>query len=56
MPVSSPCLNLDELSLSDDDTRESVGLSDLSITLLCESEVITTVDSDKGHFGRRFTT
>ena len=47
MPVSSPCLNLDELSSSDDDTRESVGLSDLSITLLCDSEVYTPVDSDQ---------
>ena len=47
MPVSSPCLNLDDLSSSDDDTRESVGLSDLSITLLCDSEVITHVESDQ---------
>ena len=47
MPVSSPCLNLDELSSSDDDTKGSVGLSDLPITLLCDSEVITPVDSDQ---------
>ena len=47
IPVSSPCLNLDELSSSDDDTKESVGLSDLLITLLCDSEVITPVDSDQ---------
>ena len=48
MPVLSPCLNLDELSSSDDDTRESVGLSDLSITLLCDSdEVLTPVSSDQ---------
>ena len=47
MPVSSPCLNLDELSSSDNDPRESVGLSDLSITLLCDSEVIAPVDSDQ---------
>ena len=47
MPVSSPCLNLDEMSSLDDDTKESVGLSDLSITLLCDSEVITPVDSDQ---------
>ena len=45
--MSSACLNLDDLSSSDDDTRESVGLSDLSITLLCDSEVITPVDSDQ---------
>ena len=48
MPVSSPCLNLDELSSSDDDTRDSVGFSDLSITLLCDSdEVLTPVNSDQ---------
>ena len=48
VPVSSPCLNLDELSSSDDDTGESVGLSDLSITLLCDSdEVLTPVYSDQ---------
>ena len=48
MPVSSPCLNLDELSSSDEDTEESVGLSDLSITLLCDSdEVLTPVNSDQ---------
>ena len=34
---SSPCLNLDELSSSDDDTVGSVCLSDLSVTLLCGS-------------------
>ena len=46
--MSSPCLNLDELSSSDDDTRDSVGLSDLSITLLCDSdEVLTPVNSDQ---------
>ena len=49
VPVSSSCLNLDELSsLSDDDTRGSVGLSDFSITLLCDSdEVFTPVNSDQ---------
>ena len=48
VPVSSPCLNLDELSSSDDDTGKSVGLSDLSITLLCDSdEVLTPVNSDQ---------
>ena len=49
VPVSSPCLNLDELlSSSDDDMRGSVGLSDLSITLLCDSdEVFTPVNSDQ---------
>ena len=48
MLVSSPCLNLDELSSSDDDSRDLVGLSDLSITLLCDSEeVLTPVNSDQ---------
>ena len=43
MSVSSACLNLDMLSSSDD----SAGLSDLSITLLCDSEeVLTPVNSD----------
>ena len=36
--LSSPCLNLDELSSSDDDTVGSVRLSDLSVTLLCGSD------------------
>ena len=46
--VSSPCLNLDELSSSDDDAGGSVGLSDLSVTLLCGSDDdITPVNSDK---------
>ena len=35
---SSPCLNLDELSSSDDDTGGLVRLSDLSVTLLCGSD------------------
>ena len=36
------------LSSSDDDTGESVGLSDLSITLLCDTdEVLTPVNSDQ---------
>ena len=35
--LSSPSLNLDELS--DDDTGGSVGLSDLSVTLLCDSDI-----------------
>ena len=47
VPMSSPCLNLDGLSLSDDDTRESVGLSDLLITLLCDSDELTPVNSDQ---------
>ena len=48
VPLPSPCLNLDELSSSDDDTGESVGLSDLSITLLCDSdEILTPVNSDQ---------
>ena len=46
--LSSPCLNLDELSSSDDDTGGSISLSDLSITLLCDSdEVPTPVNSDQ---------
>ena len=46
--LSSPFLNLDELSSSDDDTGGSVGLSDLSVTLLCDSdEVFTPVNSDQ---------
>ena len=38
--LSSPCLNLDGLSSSDDDTGASVGLSDLSVTLLCGSDEV----------------
>ena len=46
--LSSPCLNLDELSSSNDDTGGSVGLSDLSVTLLCDSDdVFTPVNSDQ---------
>ena len=46
--LSSPCLNLDGLSSSDDDTGASVGLSDLSVTLLCGSdEVFSPVNSDQ---------
>ena len=46
--LSSPCLNLDELSSSDDDAGGSVGLSDLSVTLLCGSDDdITPVYSDQ---------
>ena len=45
---SSPCLNLDELSSSDDDTMGSVRLSDLSVTLLCGSDDgHTPVNSDQ---------
>ena len=49
MSVSSACLNLDTLSSSsDDDSRDSAGLSDLSITLLCDSEeVLSPVNSDQ---------
>ena len=48
MSVSSVCLNLNMLSSSDDDSRDSAGLSDLSITLLCDSEeVLTPVNSDQ---------
>ena len=46
--LSLPCLNLDELSSSDDDTGGSVGLSDLSVTLLCGSDdVFTPINSDQ---------
>ena len=46
--MSSPCLNLDELSSSDDDKGGSVGLSDFSVTLLCDSDgVFTPVNSDQ---------
>ena len=46
--LSSPCLNLDELSSSDIDTGGSVGLSDLSVTLMCGSDdVFTPVNSDQ---------
>ena len=45
---SSPCLNLDELSSSDNDTGGSVRLSDLSVTLLCGSDDDhTPVNSDQ---------
>ena len=45
---SSPCLKLDELSSSDDDTVGSVRLSDLSVTLLCSSDDgHTPVSSDQ---------
>ena len=44
---SSPCLTLDALS-SPDDTEGSVGLSNLSVTLLCDSEDgHTPVNSDQ---------
>ena len=46
--LSSPCLDLDGLSSSDDNTGTSVGLSDLSVTLLCGSdEVFSPVNSDQ---------
>ena len=46
--LSSPYLDLDGLSSSDDDTGTSVGLSDLSVTLLCGSdEVFSPVNSDQ---------
>ena len=45
---SSPCLNLDELLSSDNDTVGSVRLSDLSVTLLCGSDDDhTAVHSDQ---------
>ena len=45
---SSPCLNLEELSSSDNDTVGSVRRSDLSVTLLCSSDDgHTTVNSDQ---------
>ena len=46
--LSSPCLDLDWLSSSDDDAGISVGLSDLSVTLLCGSdEVFSPVNTDQ---------
>ena len=46
--LSSPCLDLDELSSSDEDTGTSLGLSDLAVTLLCDSdEVFSPVNSDQ---------
>ena len=46
--MSSPCLNLDELSSSDDDAVCSVHLNDLSVTLLCGSDDDhTPVNSDQ---------
>ena len=46
--LSSPCLELDGLSSSDDDTGTSVGLGDLLVTLLCGSdEVFSPVNSDQ---------
>ena len=49
MSVSSACLNLDLLSSSsEDDSKDSVDLSDLSITLFCDSEEARTpVNSDQ---------
>ena len=45
--LSSPCLDLDGLSSSDDDTGTSVGLRNLSVTLLCGSdEVLSPVNLD----------
>ena len=45
---SSPCLNLDELPSSDDDTGGSVRLSDLSVAPLCGSDDDhTPVNSDQ---------
>ena len=36
--LASPCLDLDGLSSFDDDLGTSVGLDDLSVTLLCGSD------------------
>ena len=50
MSVSSACLNLDMLSSSDDNSRDSAGLSDLLITLLCDlEEVLIPVNSVSSH-------
>ena len=38
--LASPCLDLDGLSSSDDDVGTSVGLDDLSVTLLCGSDEV----------------
>ena len=46
--LASPCLDLDGLSSSDDDIGTSVGLDDLSVTLMCGSdEVFPPVNSDQ---------
>ena len=46
--LASPYLDLDGLSSSDDDIGTSVGLDDLSVTLLCGSdEVFPPVNSDQ---------
>ena len=46
--LSSPCLNLDKLSSSDDDAVGPVGLRDLSVTVLCGSDdYVTPVNSDQ---------
>ena len=46
--LSSPCLDLDGLSSPDEDIGTSVGLSDISVTLLCGSdEVFSPVNSDQ---------
>ena len=46
--LALPCLDLDGLSSSDDDIGTSVGLDDLSVTLLCGSdEVFPPVNSDQ---------
>ena len=49
MSVSSACLNLDLLSSSsNDDSKDSAGLSDLSIALFCDSEeALTPVNSNQ---------
>ena len=45
---SSPCLDPDGLSSSDEDTGTSLGLSELAVTLLCGSdEVFSPVNSDQ---------
>ena len=40
---SLPCLNLDELSSSDDDAVGPVDLGDLSVTVLCGSDDYVTL-------------
>ena len=46
--LGSPCLDLDELSSSDDDIGILGGLSDLLVTLLCDDEeVFSPVNSDQ---------
>ena len=45
--LGSPCLDLDGLSSSDDDIGTLGGLSDLSVTMLCDDNEVSPVNSDQ---------